>query len=164
MKPILFNTEMVKAILDGRKTMTRRVCKGARELSCAMDWPIESCPYGQVGDRLWVRETFMFDSRGNIHYKAIEPDWVSKTRNKTTIRIAWKPSIHMFRKDSRITLEMIRLWVERLLDINEADARAEGFDSVEEFLFCWDKLNKKRGYGTDVNPWNWCIEWPPLSG
>lgn len=68
--PIIFSAPMVRAILEGRKMQTRRVCKGARELSRAADWQIDLCPYGQRGDRLWVRETwgvvsYAFDEAGD---------------------------------------------------------------------------------------------------
>lgn len=166
-RPILFSGEMVRAILDGRKTQTRRIAKldlspwldGQADkidesemvfqfseghsgfglyVSCA-DYPEEGsdfyrCPYGKPGDRLWVRETFTPPaSRGpkssktveNCHYKA-DGWW-----NIDGTPIKWKPSIHMPRWASRITLEIKSVKVERLQDISEEDALAEGvsFDS-----------------------------------
>lgn len=133
--PILFSTEMIRAIFDGRKGMTRRVCIGARELSCAMDWPIDSCPYGQVGDRLWVRETWAvmhpydklspreIPDTAVIWYKDTdvdEPTGCGDDMGK------WRPSIFMPRWVSRIILEIVSIKVERLQDITEADAKNEG--------------------------------------
>ncbi len=194
MKPIIMSTEMVRSILDGRKTMTRRT-SGLNEINKnPADWNIFhcvdhgrppfwrfvgkeksndrpiidiDCPYGQVGSKLWVRETLRHSRIGTPTRYASDDCPVFRdgaTPNEWPFRTQVLPSIHMPHWASRITKEIIRLWVERLLDISEADARAEGFNSVEEFLFYWDKLNKKRGYGTNVNPWNWCIEWPSLSG
>lgn len=147
--PILFNTEMVQAILEGYKTQTRRVVKPQpyiterhylnashrngnsflfknlqdnRLLIC-------ECPYGQVGDRLWVRETWVEDripqfkesQRGTVHYKAdnipvITESWAGH----------WKPSIFMPRWASRITLEITDIRVQRLQEIGYDDAIAEG--------------------------------------
>ena len=123
-RPILFSGAMVRAILDGRKTQTRRVVKG---------WPLEwlqpgmftpeyvadprnqACPYGQPGDRLWVRETFCqkwCDQRGYLDeylYRATEPDVVHPDGQDKS---PWRPSIHMPRAASRITLEITGVRVE----------------------------------------------------
>ena len=159
--PILFSAEMVKAVLAGTKTMTRRVCKGARELSCALDWPVESCPYGQVGGRLWVRETW--DSAHDnvtgtaIFYKADFNDTVPKGD------FTWRPPIFMPRWASRITLEITNISVERLQDITAGDCVKEGSymatdkDDEGGFINLWDSINGKT-YPWESNPWCWVIE------
>ena len=157
--PILFSAPMVKAILEGRKTQTRRVVKpqpkldpagatfryqkgsalcsywvpndaGIRDISrlCA-----EQCPYGVPGDRLWVKETFVeyppllpTDSHGTVHYHADdEHDGVRPWNGQK-----WKPSIFMPRWASRITLEIEYVRVQRLQEISEEDAIAEGIEPI----------------------------------
>ena len=110
------------------------------------------CPYGQVGDRLWVRETFWNNGfKGTIgtHYKATcnleKPPW------------KWRPSIHMPRWASRITLEITEVRVERLNQMTEADVTKEGVDNIVTFMLLWDRLNKKRGYEWKSNCWVWVI-------
>ncbi len=200
-KPIIFSSDMVKAILDGRKTQTRRVIKFkpltnefGREWACpftndGLNWVFTAgfgmsarqlrikCPYGQVGGRLWVREThyrfgmwkkngltktgkqrWQFKPLGElIWYMPNPPDVVCKSRKE--IGYFKRPSIFMPRWASRIDKIIKLLRAEHLLDISEADAKAEGFNSIGEFFAYWDILNKKRGFGTDMNPWNWVIEW-----
>ena len=163
---IIFNGEMVRAILDGRKTQTRRVVKsctvGRDEVSpfikigkfCGHypdDLPEvikNCCPFGQVGDRLWVRETFRVHSRATdvatLSYKASErQSWTQQVARvpielctKQVSPEAWTPSIHMPRWASRITLEITDIRVERLNDISEKDAFSEGIDA--------DKLNESQ--------------------
>ena len=146
--PILFTGEMVRAILDGRKTQTRRVMKSER------------CPYGVPGDRLWVRETFSTHMRITDPYY-LPPDYPDEAMG------AWywadgqpdcgdwikpKPSIFMPRWASRITLEVVAVRREQLQAISEEDARAEGLISRQVFREGWDRINAKRGYGWEVNP------------
>lgn len=152
--PILFNTDMVQAILQGRKTQTRRVVKNIPDESQylkeypahnAMDmYPflkpdelqkpdnekiatVISCPSGKVGDRLWVRETFSPPMAGQINtafmYKADYAQVITENKN---IKGIWKPSIHMPKTAARIWLEVEEVKVERLQDISEEDAIAEG--------------------------------------
>lgn len=145
-RPILFSTEMVQAILAGRKTQTRRVVKGLESLknpyfqslvqhatgsitfsSLESNEVIElKNPYGQVGDVLWVREAYCpkyFD--GNIHcYKA---DF-NQTAYEFVSEPKWKPSIHMPKDAARIWLRIKDVRVERLQDLSEDDALAEGID------------------------------------
>jgi len=131
-RPILFSGPMVRAILAGTKTQTRRTVKpqpdhchkfpdtgllpqiGDREIKC---------PYGAPGDRLWVRETWCYFGAGDSHigYRATDEDRLSPDAFDK-----WRPSIHMFRRMSRIDLEIVSVRVERLNDISEADAIAEG--------------------------------------
>lgn len=189
-RPILFNTEMVKAVLAGRKTQTRRVVKhdhphfGSVEKFNHVQGTIWEaifddssginlcCPYGQVGDRFWIRETFYathIDEKstkdhGQIYYKADENPHVA---------VSWKPSIHMPRWASRINLEITNIRVERLKEISEEDAIKEGTtalttyrdsDNIEKpdykagFQILWDMINEKRGYVWKANPWVWVVE------
>ena len=141
-RPILFSGPMVRAILEGRKTQTRRVMKPQPELSSNSiigEFPVlnhhgaqfrrsgilDCCPYGAPGDRLWVRETWGESGYQRIEYKAHPADGkdfrcVSR----------WRPSIHMPRLASRITLEIEDVRVERLEEITAADAVAEGLSCL----------------------------------
>ena len=110
-KPILFSAPMVRAILDGRKTMTRRVAK--RIISEHPPCSLKPCPYGQPGDKLWVRETWAVGDRDNDVLYAADPSWnvngvaAPPSVNKGTVHAGnWRPSIHMPRWASRITLEV----------------------------------------------------------
>ncbi|MDW3683355.1 hypothetical protein RA280_16700 [Cupriavidus sp. CV2] len=158
-RPILFSGAMVRAILDGRKTQTRRVVKPQPEVSeqgnLMGEWlqrPLSGlllprlqditmhCPYGQPGGRLWVRETWAQPTTldpGPTFYRADYPDSVlGKYENLPPAdAITWKPSIHMPRALSRILLEVTAVRVERLNDCSEADALAEGIDPKS--LFNW---------------------------
>ena len=202
-RPILFSGPMVRAILEDRKTKTRRVVEakaswerpaGYRYATIRMRddfdaeiyWPAfpDFKPirvrnrYGQPGDRLWVREAFFdhgpFDAahpeltklNERIEYR--EDEW---DRAGGDAGGGWKPSIFMPRWASRLTLEITEVRVEWLQDISEDDAIAEGVDAIPlaavprhgtlsrrvDFMQLWDKLNAKRGYGWDANPWVWVI-------
>ena len=202
---ILFNAAMVRAILDGRKTMTRRVVKdiprgfefdgkyghiksphpkanrfGAfirRNNEFGGECDILPCPYGQPGDRLWVRETHaLVYARCWSGLPCVqEPDghrWAYYREGFDRAAPRWRPSIHMPRWASRITLEITGVRVERLQEITEKDARAEGvypivrpgLNGCEEryyyaaFRELWESINAKRGYGWAVNPWCWVVE------
>ena len=165
-KPILFSGEMVRAILDGRKTQTRRVIKPGliHELRDGEVVPcLWECPYGGPGDRLWVREAFQPLS-GETLFKADFPPFAIGP---------WKPSIFMPRNLSRITLEVVSVRVERLQEISFDDMHAEGIvpqhiGGSHELLKqkyvrpLWDNLNAERGYGWGKNPWVWVIEFRRL--
>lgn len=168
-RPILFKGEMVRAILKGKKTQTRRIMK-PQPTGCPGRYPgasqdrrkwfddlLDKCPYGQPGDRLWVRETFgevlivnskTSEQRTEIIYRAENENY-----DKFGMNGGWKPSIFMPRALSRITLEVVRICVERLQDISEQDAIAEGVGSVEEFKALWQRINAN----WDNNPWVWVI-------
>ncbi|CAN0620467.1 conserved protein of unknown function [Burkholderia multivorans] len=206
-RPILFSGPMVRAILEGRKTQTRRVVKwrdvrpglnlqfsGLTASAIGDAWVLESptrashewrcaptqCPHGHIGDRLWVRETHLnwwkLDEanpegpRVFSHVAAYAADGYELEPGEK-----WIPSIHMLRAASRITLEITGVRVERLQDISETDARAEGVTiedrhnmgycagadrppSIRAFRELWDGLNAARGHGWDANPWVWVIE------
>lgn len=149
-KPILFSGPMVRAILEGRKTMTRRV--GER--------------YGKwfPCDHLWVREAFyvqpeLWDAGHGpqpIHYAADVTDIA------TVGDYRLRPGMFMPRWAFRITLEVVSIRPERLQDITEGDARAEGFRDVQDFRKLWNHLNAPRGYGWDTNPMVWRIEFKRL--
>ncbi len=211
-KPILFKDDMIRAILEGRKTQTRRIMKpqpvidsdgwfrwdghkpnsklGAYasnhiDLQAISIFVGVSCPYGQPGDRLWVRETFQgpllsyeqaqeffnhrekFESPRYCQYRADggpAPVFVNADDEE---RYGWRPSIHMPRWASRITLEITDVRVERLQDISEEDAEAEGADPVlvppdggdyphrQGFLDLWESIYGQDSW--DANPWVWCI-------
>ena len=191
-RPIIFGTWAIPKLLDGSKTQTRRT-RGLEKINKNPDewvqpyqldvdpqlWTWRStktgevitikCPYGQVGDKLWVRETW-FPFKGmagdRIVYKAdndIQPEHP----------MCWQPSIHMFRRDSRIDLTITEIGAERLWEITEGDAIAEGCQVVSgqvtpcgdavvfvsaRYMFrsLWVSLNAKR-YPWSFNPWEWPI-------
>lgn len=205
-RPILFSGPMVRAILDGRKTQTRRVIKpqppsiAPSKIECDHIGCGEGggfgffdddrdyvCPYGQPGDRLWVREkwglwhpiekcclpTFEYeDYDKETHQAKLDPTYSLRYASDGAECERWRPSIHMPRWASRITLEITGIRVERVQEISEADAMAEGVDRepgtysaefklhgyVSAFATLWDLINAKRGYGIDSNPWVWVVE------
>jgi len=152
-RPILMSAPMVRAILDDRKTKTRRILKPQpdsqsteiinRRWDKKHDWiarfeyrhdpgkyeatNLYACPYGSIGDRLWVRETFCVNADFNPPYEFSTGQWLYRADfGPEPVSWNWKPSIFMPRKASRITLEITGIRVERLNDISEADAIAEG--------------------------------------
>lgn len=199
-RPILFNGPMVRAIIEGQKTVTRRVVKGA-----AAKWLIDFtpefvadrkndlCPFGQPGDRLWVRESFA-DLRGTgiehrpdpagplsrYAFAADSPPGSASDEARKDFGVKWKPSIHMPRIACRILLEITAVRVERLQDISEEQAEAEGtagcvpycqspYDSdgapacdcmnltyKESFQALWHSINGAKSW--DANPWVWVVE------
>ena len=194
--PIIMSPPMVRALLEGRKTQTRRVVKpqpiepdnlGDGEaivdlsLDRVTDKPIR-CPYGYPGELLWVREAWAQRPSGNAIYRADRPD-----------EQGWRPSIHMPRWASRLTLKITDVALERLHDIDGYRLGAEGMDTpqheppdedprqvgyppagslarherdymLREFTPLWDSLNAKRGFGWDKNPWVWAITFEVLRG
>jgi hypothetical protein len=180
-RPILFSGAMVRALLDGRKTQTRRVVKPQPVVTdeeaavLPQAWedgfiPIP-CPHGKPGDLLWVRESFAVPFRhdpgttgraGGAIYRAdagIDHQWSADTKK------TWTPSIHMDRWASRLTLEITGVRVERLQQISEADAVAEGCrGQIDGGLICpseqygelWSSINGQDSW--DANPWVWVIE------
>lgn len=203
-RPILFSGEMVRAILEGRKTQTRRVLTPLPERDEKRDGYVwrkngmlldleafneglfsEHCPFGEAGDRLWVREawavglcadglrpseldagTWLRDN-GGLWYAvgAASPSTPISPRGK------WRSPIHMPRWASRVALEIVRVRVERLQNINIADIQAEGIDcgpyttshapatsARVRYYELWNSLNAKRGYPVESNPFVWVIE------
>jgi len=217
-RPIIFSAPMVRAILAGAKTQTRRVVKGAPH-----DWaPVQPqvysptvidrrgdeqpgpaaygagnadgecwirCPHGQPGDRLWVREAWARDDEdGCLMYRAdvgreMDADAWEQGRIEGVPRYRWRPSIHMPRWASRITLEITSVRVERLQDISEADAAAEGvtpkwepgcsgrlMEALSGFSFrpaasayadLWESLHGPGSW--DANPWVWVVEFKRIN-
>jgi len=205
-RPMLFADEMVRAILSGQKTQTRRLYKtvkhpdfGCEMAACelAMEDPDvinRACPFGRIGDQIWVRETWgnvsnAFDDDGfavdwipnrpakEIHempfgggyylghviYRADgEFEWSCDDDGGGEPRSAWHPSIHMPRAASRIQLEITGIRVERLQDISNEDAVAEGigapldirYAAIDGFKPLWNST----GGNWDANPWVWVIE------
>ena len=166
-RPIIFSGDMVRAILDGRKTQTRRIVKPARERSgsgcelapCEIAGEINSgdytlCPYGKPGDRLWVRETWRPHApemcgidNSSINYRADDYHWLLQTKEEADLWLEarrpeeqwpqmlvpkWRPSIHMPRWASRLALEVTGVRVERVQDISDSDATAEGLQIFNE--------------------------------
>ncbi|ENH6339276.1 hypothetical protein ABWH74_002617 [Burkholderia vietnamiensis] len=211
-RPILFSGAMVRAILEGRKTQTRRVMKHqppddvapitvARYHPTIVDrrgdeapgpeifgafsddgeWGCKS-PFGEPGDRLWVRETHLAwwkldeanpaGPRVFSHVAAYAADGYELEPGEK-----WIPSIHMLRAASRITLEITDVRAERLQEISQDDAEAEGIDFLRSvpdadetldarglFHCLWDGINAERGHGWEANPWVWVIEFRRIDG
>lgn len=173
-RPILFSAPMVRAILEGRKTQTRWIVKpqsyvhgyggsAPSEIVSALFMAMVAgkCPYGAPGDRLWVRETWT--DLDNISMGAA----LAAGPSKRIFYAAdghvldrggrWKPSIHMPRAHSRIVLEMTGVRVERLQEISEEDAKAEGcHDGTMEYEILWNSINADRAPWSS-NPWVWVI-------
>ncbi|CUY18921.1 ASCH domain-containing protein [Serratia marcescens] len=208
-RPVIFNGEMVRAILDGRKTQTRRVMKPQPE-PCYRGghwWPSNAfktmlhieeqmqngqggwkglagyaCPFGRVGDRLWVRETFM-DLTGTgieattgkfegLAYRADTPAGSYGDEVRKDYGLKWTPSLHMPRKACRILLEITAVRVERLNDISEEDAKAEGVKAgvcpghehmMHQVAFSelWQSIYGEESWR--ANPWVWVIEFKQVS-
>ncbi|EDC3201756.1 hypothetical protein LHN82_004280 [Salmonella enterica] len=212
---MIFNAEMVRAILDGRKTQTRRIMAiqpehselGLRRVidskngrdngkyfwsqsdarGLKMRSKVFGCPYGEVGDRIWGRETYqgpLFDYEHMESYledssKFYKPEFcVYRADGKPApefydaddnLHCGWRPSIHMPRWASRITLEITGVRVERLNSITESDAEAEGVTDtgfgdllVDGYRYLWKSI-----YGEEswvANPWVWVIEFKRVEG
>jgi hypothetical protein len=197
-RPILFSGPMVRALLAGTKTQTRRPVKTSLPPSeyeivyhpgnghaletfgdpHADGFERRFCPYGVPGDRLWVRETFAFtgcgpDDRGAMDWGAHNirgGDWEGERgceRWHVAYRASgddppaagdhpgWRPSIHMPRWASRITLEITEMRVQRLQDISGDDANAEGVEHVAAFARLWNSINGPGAW--DANPWVWAL-------
>lgn len=230
-RPILLNAEMVRAVLDGRKTQTRRImkiqptasktkegdfwfpCKKMESMVHISDlipgehgaWPAHeffsmSCPFGAVGDRLWVREncfaeqgvgTSVDSGSKLVYYPADMASLKTSSEQENLWEKLWSygkgiggqvvPSIHMPRWASRITLEITGVRVERLWDITEEDAKAEGFTfdalrfksgtrevsemghtAVYQFGGIWQSIYGEESW--QANPWVWVIEFKRVEG
>lgn len=126
-RPILFSAPMVRAILDGTKTQTRRALKGAQPADPVDRWlaagQVLRCPYGALGDTLWVRETWRGDP---VEYRADTHSHGPADGSRDAESVNWRPSIFMPRWASRLTLRITEVRVERLQEISEDDAAAEG--------------------------------------
>ena len=217
---MIFNDEMVRALLDGRKTQTRRIMKNqpagdypdtpalVRNVGPGFQWygsygesSIFNCPFGAVGDRIWVRETFqgplvseeLFEEYRAYPEKFEKPEYCEYAADggarpeycdlDDNLRHGWRPSIHMPRWASRILLEIIDVRVERLNDISEEDAQAEGVKKLRggywkhyqpnewtqfqlsargSFATLWNFIYGEGGWW--ANPWVWVIEFKRVEG
>ena len=185
-KPILFNTEMVRAILEGRKSCTRRICKDANEYTVPdmefynadrrtyavhnfadkehteqLSIAERTCPICP-GDILYVRETWKKAPNGYYYYEDWQKDDIADVTK-------WKPSIHMPKEAARIWLKVTDVRVERLQDMDKMDAVKEGIDTrlcinlnhaLAKFKKLWNSTVKKSDidrYGWDANPYVWVI-------
>lgn len=198
-RPILFSGPMVRAILEGRKTQTRRVLKTPQPLEVPIPMPrdpgrwialtlrgetpegnrgkVIACRHGSPGDFLWVRETWApwHDEEGATleepwgpvvtYFRADDPDFRPELeRDAWGNPFRWRPSIHMPRILSRILLELTAVRVERLQQLSEADALAEGMapelwrSAGQAYAELWDDLNAARGFGWVTNPLVWVLE------
>lgn len=216
-RPILFSAPMVRAILAETKTQTRRVVKqqpvydgrfaggwkmagnNGHEAATCSPLIAELCPYGQPGDRLWVRESFCPIYPQDPSYnggRPIEYDYQATYKHGDRlgdligIQKKWKPSIHMPRAVSRITLEITGVRVERLQDISEADAISEGIEEgvpatgtdvriwknyshskqrtpwlvcpLNSYFSLWESINGPGSW--EANPWVWVVGFKRLKG
>jgi hypothetical protein len=218
-RPILYSAPMVRALLEGRKTQTRRVVKHRHPFevddgiidSGDAKWPYfpeyvygepgvipMRCPYGTRGDRLWVKETHavvMPSKSGKLEYDGAR--LIEDTEHGTPVEVwyradgelgvmstmfddgpRWRPSIHMRREYSRLTLEVTDVRVERVQDISNTDAIAEGLIPVDgpngkqmwaysettggyfadprvAFHMLWHSINGAESWA--ANPWVWCV-------
>lgn len=209
-KGLIFNSEMVRAILDGRKTQTRRIMAPQPE-PCPRGghwWPSnvfktmlhvedemqngkggwgglvgDACPFGDVGDRIWVREAFAsgLSTKSTLAYRATHKREDLEDGFYDTIK--WTPSIHMPRWASRILLEITGVRVERLNAISEEDARAEGIidggclncgepepcgcanpepDATDAFAYLWQSIYGQESW--NANGWVWVISFKRVEG
>lgn len=210
-RPILFSTPMVQAILAGNKTQTRRIVKKAPTteinhrliaLDNGWNWQVDQqgvvptmhreidnpmvCPYGQIGDQFWVRESWY--QKGTVGRSYPDDDEYQFFGHKQAAYVAdgdapkdWtvrkRPSIHMPRWACRLILEITNIRVERLNDISSEDAKAEGFDysthpsaiqmgyaigAKTNFRFAWEQIYGQNEW--NKNPWVWVIEFKVIQG
>lgn len=185
-RPIIFSTPMVQAILDGKKTQTRRKVKPQPvSVDCDDFGPIAitgksskglnkavKCPYGNIGDLIWVRESYIKSSIANGYmYKAdlVDQGWHFK----------WKTSIHMPKAAARIWLRITGIEIERLHDICEGDAKAEGWGGylnsrvlgddpmcagnapITWFVKLWKSINGEESWA--ANPYVWVVYFEVIS-
>jgi len=204
--PILFNGEMVRAVLDGTKTQTRRVVRYAEDIGW-FGWPCDGdphpahprrncqtvpradeahyhrdngfhhgtmrCPYGSPGDRLHVGETLIRVDDGNGYPCAVYERTNETVFEEDGLPVKWRwkvkklTSMYCPKAYRRIWLEVTGVRVERVQEIDDKGALAEGVDrtntsihgyATERFRRLWDSINAKRGFGWDANPWVWVVE------
>jgi len=196
---IIFNGQMLKAILSGNKQMTRRVIKPQPIDTFDIENWFRRCPYGKVGDRLGVKEThyrwghwakngltkagkqaWKFVATNNeIAYLDHPPSLINANRSRNINGWIKRPSIFLHKRFIRIWLEITEVRVERVQEITEDDAIKEGIipkwkDGIpirhdgsggicrEAFARLWDSLDAKRGYGWEVNPWVFVLEFKQI--
>lgn len=174
-RPILLDGVMVRAILAGQKTQTRRVAKNVvaahamtGEALAEIDsaGPRVRCPFGQPGDRLWVREAFGFEVRHygggageHIVYRATNPDaFYCRSACGKEYPVKWRPSTHMPRHSSRLLLEITAVRVERLQAISDDDCFHEGLPIQPRMRAAFRELWNLTSGAWDIDPWVWVIE------
>lgn len=192
-RPINLRADEVRSIKDGSKTQIRSVFKysehpavigyepngthgwwkGVAKSEALIQQYISTfpltikCPFGIVGDRLWVRETFAIygdKEYHTIHYRANHP------QHEGQKGMGYKPSTNMPRWASRILLEITNIRVERLQDISEEDATAEGMVADDDYCaeqyysIFWNKKHGWKEKGWNANPWVWVIEFKVIQG
>lgn len=176
---MLFSGEMVRAILDGRKTQTRRIVKYPYQgwiesdngkypaVNAEQRWVdlIEFSPY-RPGDRIYVRETWgVLNDKYHRYCYLVDSQYPQGRSRQQLVGNRWRPSIHMPKAAARIWLEVTDVRPERLLDISSHDANCEGFTEAgthprADFLAAWDQLY---GYGAaEADPWVWVIEFKQI--
>lgn len=184
-RPILMSAFSVRTILAGRKSQTRRIVKPQPELGKpwgdsgwtvdpeVMDLPTGLCPRGVIRERLWVRETFgIYSEDEGTNFYVYRADY-DPDESGPPPSCRWTPSIFMPRGASRILLEITKVRVEQVQDINEQDAIVEGFPMdarhwiwgrtpQAKFKDLWNRTNEKRGFGWKRNPWVWAISFRRL--
>lgn len=176
---MLFSAPMVRAILEGRKTQTRRVMKNQR---------LDKTPFGHPGDRIYARETWcqQADKFGRLipgcyWYRATTPDVVHADSMEKS---PWRPSIHMTKAEARIWLEVTGVRVQRLQDISYTDCIAEGVNRITHGMegdyfsavrnephinnwifadYAFRELWESTGGDWDANPWVWVVDFKVLS-
>jgi hypothetical protein len=178
-KQILFNTEMVRAVLEGRKTQTRGLIDVdiSNNFDCDPDGtviaymnpqtgdmynPLEIATW-QPGDILYIRETFSVDKKRDYVYRTNYGS--TEDDSFPPLMFKWHPSIHMPKEAARIFLKVTDVRVEMLQEMRYSDFIAEGmpyeqYEKIiqEKFKILWNKLYEKKGYGWGTNPWVWVIE------
>lgn len=184
-RPIMFSSPMVRAILSGGKTQTRRVIRHQpNPIKCGEGYGSylridrrfieDRCPHGVPGDQLWVKETFFFDNYMDENHSPVSegPFYLADFPGGND-ELKWTPSIFMPRCFSRISLLITDVRVQRIQDISERDAFAEGIEPgehhedsdigpIDHFMGLWDSINAKRGFNWDSNPWTWAITFKKL--
>ena len=157
---ILFVTDLIIATEEDIKTMTRRIVKPQP----IGEWAAPGrsmCPYGVPGDRLYVKETYATCEKcGRFVYKAKSPN--RRCPACDTFIARWKSGRFMPKDAARLWLEIINVRVERLQDISEADAKAEGTQGKHSFAALWDAINGKRASWAS-NPWVWVVEFKRIT-
>lgn len=178
-RPIIFGGPMVRAILAGRKTQTRRPIKPRPQ-----EGDFVRCPHGQYGDRLWVRETWAeyHDGGSIVRYRAdceVDGKYTPcKHVPGAPEAVKWRSPIHMPRGYARLELEVMAVWYARLHEMSPEDALAEGIDyekhgaglgdpcdevrMLHAFQALWDSIYLEKGFGWHRNPWVWAVEFERL--
>lgn len=190
MKPILFKPVLVRKIIDNQKSQTRRLSglihlnSNPNKIECFLQMIgdegyfqhtdgseiLVKCPYGKIGDILWVRETFVYRPKHDRYYHKADYMEFAPYAHR-----GWKPSIHMPKKACRLFLKITNIWAERLRDISEEDAIAEGIEKIGDqwknyipslgddfqfaipsFLSLWESVHGPDSW--EANPWLWVIE------